>query len=91
MQWCVKIPDTNSEFFCDDGEYDSFEGRFFLNQYSQELIKHADWVLSLAKFVFKETSVTTKVSAFEKKTFLVEKIVVDKTLWSFSSQTEPVP
>ncbi|KVH89109.1 hypothetical protein Ccrd_008910 [Cynara cardunculus var. scolymus] len=48
-------------FFCNGGDYDSYYGRFFLNWYSQLLINHGDRVLSLAKFAFEGTFITTKV------------------------------
>lgn len=49
-------------FFCNAGDYDGYYGRFFLNWYSQLLINHGDRVLSLAKFAFEGTFITTKLS-----------------------------
>lgn len=49
-------------FFCNGGDYDSYYGRFFLNWYSRLLINHGDRVLSLAKFAFEGTFITTKLS-----------------------------
>ncbi|XP_020247172.1 LOW QUALITY PROTEIN: beta-amylase 2, chloroplastic-like [Asparagus officinalis] len=49
-------------FFCDGGEYDSYYGRFFLAWYSQELVDHADRVLSLAKLAFEDTCISAKIS-----------------------------
>ncbi|KAL3498098.1 hypothetical protein ACH5RR_040830 [Cinchona calisaya] len=50
-------------FFCEQGDYDSYYGRFFLRWYSQALIDHADNVLSLASLVFEETQIVVKIPA----------------------------
>uniref|UniRef100_A0A2P2JW34 Beta-amylase n=1 Tax=Rhizophora mucronata TaxID=61149 RepID=A0A2P2JW34_RHIMU len=49
-------------FFCDEGDYDGYYGRFFLNWYSQVLIDHGNWVLSLAKLAFEGTGISVKLS-----------------------------
>ena len=56
-------------FFCDGGDYDSYYGRFFLDWYSQQLISHGDWVLTLAKLAFEGICITTKVSLFKHSFF----------------------
>lgn len=50
-------------FFCDRGDYDSYYGRFFLHWYSQNLIDHADQVLSLASLAFEGTQLVVKIPA----------------------------
>ncbi|KAL2348773.1 hypothetical protein Fmac_002773 [Flemingia macrophylla] len=50
-----------TEFFCEQGDYDNYYGRFFLLWYSKTLIDHADNVLSLATLAFEETKVIVKV------------------------------
>ncbi|KAL5572852.1 hypothetical protein UlMin_022449 [Ulmus minor] len=49
-------------FFRDGGEYDGYYGRFFLNWYSRTLVDHGDRVLTFAKFAFKGTCITAKLS-----------------------------
>lgn len=49
-------------FFCEQGDYDSYFGRFFLNWYSQTLIDHADNVLSLASLAFEDAKIIVNVS-----------------------------
>ncbi|KAI4328785.1 hypothetical protein L6164_021115 [Bauhinia variegata] len=67
----ARVPDNagtyNSQphetgFFCDGGDYDSYYGRFFLSWYSQVLIDHGNWVLSLAKLAFEGTCIAAKLS-----------------------------
>ncbi|KAB2056336.1 hypothetical protein E1A91_A11G098000v1 [Gossypium mustelinum] len=48
-------------FFCDEGDYDGYYGRFFLNWYSQLLINHGDLVLSLAKLAFEGSCIAAKL------------------------------
>ncbi|KAL4323236.1 hypothetical protein GQ457_11G001330 [Hibiscus cannabinus] len=48
-------------FFCDEGDYDGYYGRFFLNWYSQVLVSHGDRVLSLAKLAFDGTCIAAKL------------------------------
>ncbi|XP_058086624.1 beta-amylase 8-like [Magnolia sinica] len=50
-------------FFSDRGDYDSYYGRFFLNWYSQNLVEHADNVLSLASLAFEDTQIIVKIPA----------------------------
>ncbi|XP_076895226.1 beta-amylase 8 isoform X1 [Bidens hawaiensis] len=48
-------------FFCEQGDYDSYYGRFFLNWYTRFLITHADTILSLATLVFEEIQIVVKI------------------------------
>lgn len=48
-------------FFCEQGDYDTYYGRFFLQWYSQCLIDHASIVLSLATLAFEEIQLVVKI------------------------------
>ncbi|MFS8030266.1 putative beta-amylase transcription factor BES/BZR family [Helianthus anomalus] len=48
-------------FFCEQGDYDSYYGRFFLNWYARFLIDHADVILSLATLAFEEIPMVVKI------------------------------
>ncbi|KAK9052867.1 hypothetical protein SSX86_029497 [Deinandra increscens subsp. villosa] len=48
-------------FFCEQGDYDSYYGRFFLNWYAQFLINHANIILSLATLAFEEIQIVIKI------------------------------
>ncbi|KAL4570425.1 hypothetical protein LXL04_026077 [Taraxacum kok-saghyz] len=48
-------------FFCENGEYGSHYGRFFLKWYTESLIDHANTVLSLATLAFEEIQIVVKV------------------------------
>ncbi|KAJ0634468.1 putative beta-amylase [Helianthus annuus] len=48
-------------FFCEQGDYDSYYGRFFLNWYARFLIDHADVILSLATLAFEEIPIVVKI------------------------------
>ncbi|KAI7726963.1 hypothetical protein M8C21_011388, partial [Ambrosia artemisiifolia] len=48
-------------FFCEQGDYDSYYGRFFLHWYAQYLINHADVILSLATLAFEEIQIVVKI------------------------------
>ncbi|XP_073301732.1 beta-amylase 8 [Primulina huaijiensis] len=50
-------------FFGENGDYDSYYGRFFLQWYSQVLLDHADIVLSLARLAFEEIQIVVKIPA----------------------------
>ncbi|XP_073055477.1 beta-amylase 8 isoform X2 [Primulina eburnea] len=50
-------------FFGENGDYDSYYGRFFLQWYSQVLLDHADNVLSLARLAFEEIQIVVKIPA----------------------------
>ncbi|KAK3006457.1 hypothetical protein RJ639_015695, partial [Escallonia herrerae] len=50
-------------FFCEQGDYDSYYGRFFLHWYAQSLIDHTDHILSLAALAFEETRIIVKIPA----------------------------
>lgn len=55
---------SETVFFRERGDYDSYFGRFFLHWYAQMLIDHADNVLSLARLTFEETQIVVKVSLY---------------------------
>lgn len=55
---------SETGFFRERGDYDSYFGRFFLHWYAQMLIDHADNVLSLARLAFDETQIVVKVSLY---------------------------
>ncbi|KAI3713690.1 hypothetical protein L1987_72276 [Smallanthus sonchifolius] len=48
-------------FFCEQGDYDSYYGRFFLHWYAQFLINHANIILSLATLAFEEIQIVVKI------------------------------
>ncbi|KAI3812618.1 hypothetical protein L1987_17329 [Smallanthus sonchifolius] len=48
-------------FFCGQGDYDSYYGRFFLHWYAQFLINHAIIILSLATLAFEEIQIVVKI------------------------------
>ncbi|XP_073139015.1 beta-amylase 8 isoform X1 [Henckelia pumila] len=50
-------------FFGENGDYDSYYGRFFLQWYSLVLLDHADNVLSLARLAFEEIQIVVKIPA----------------------------
>ncbi|XP_057525172.1 beta-amylase 8 isoform X1 [Amaranthus tricolor] len=54
---------SETVFFRERGDYDSYFGRFFLHWYAQMLIDHADNVLSLARLTFEETQIVVKIPA----------------------------
>lgn len=51
-----------TDFFCDEGDYNSPYGRFFLDWYSRVLVDHGDRVLSFARLAFDDSFITAKVS-----------------------------
>lgn len=50
-------------FFCERGDYDSYYGRFFLHWYSQSLIEHANYVLTLASLALEDIRIIIKIPA----------------------------
>ncbi|KAI3727996.1 hypothetical protein L6452_16621 [Arctium lappa] len=50
-------------FFCEQGDYDSYYGRFFLQWYARSLIDHANTILSLASLAFEEIQIGVKIPA----------------------------
>lgn len=60
-------------FFCENGDYDSHYGRFFLQWYSQCLIDHVNNVLSLATLAFEDIQIVVKVIGFG--TFFISNLV----------------
>ncbi|KAL9680085.1 hypothetical protein QQ045_017961 [Rhodiola kirilowii] len=50
-------------FFHEQGDYDCYYGRFFLQWYTQCLIDHADNILSLANLIFNGTHMVVKIPA----------------------------
>lgn len=57
-------------FFGENGDYDSYYGRFFLQWYSQVLLDHADNVLSLARLAFEEIQIVVKVTILPLALFI---------------------
>ncbi|KAJ9549694.1 hypothetical protein OSB04_022237 [Centaurea solstitialis] len=50
-------------FFCEQGDYDSYYGRFFLQWYARSLVDHANTVLSLASLAFEDIQMVVKIPA----------------------------
>ncbi|XP_075522630.1 beta-amylase 8 isoform X2 [Primulina tabacum] len=60
---CYNSKPQETGFFGENGDYDSYYGRFFLQWYSQVLLDHADNVLSLARLAFEEIQIVVKIPA----------------------------
>ncbi|XP_051151518.1 beta-amylase 8 isoform X2 [Andrographis paniculata] len=54
---------SETGFFSEHGDYESYYGRFFLHWYAQVLIDHADNVLSLASLALEETQIVVQIPA----------------------------
>ncbi|XP_019155932.1 PREDICTED: beta-amylase 8-like [Ipomoea nil] len=58
---CYNSRPHQTRFFREQGDYDSYYGRFFLQWYTQALIDHADIILSAATKAFDETPLVVKI------------------------------